>query len=372
MDNRIIVRKKIGDLIAADQTGRADDFIGYAEIPNPQSDAVGKVAKLESDGMINPKFVARYFGDGSDGNVTISTPTTLTRDMYYDTLTVNDTLTTNGFIIYCRTEIKGTGTVKYPDGNAGAVGGNAPASGSVSGGAGGAAITTGRLRNIKGGDGAGMTAGAGCNTGANSAAGTSDTSALGVIGAVGGAGADGACYSGSGTKGSGGAAGTASVFRNPLRFLELAMLGVDQILNGTLIHYAGSAGSSGGGTGGGGSDQGGHYPPGGGGGGAGASGGIVMICAKLWSGTFTIRAVGGAGNNGGTGNAGSGGYYSGGAGGGAGGSGGVALIIFSKKTWTGSYTLTGGAGGTGGSGGAGGSTGATGTTGTHIELEVGA
>lgn len=30
-----------------------------------------------------------YFGDGSDGNVTITTNTTLTRDMYYNDLTVD-------------------------------------------------------------------------------------------------------------------------------------------------------------------------------------------------------------------------------------------------------------------------------------------
>lgn len=34
------------------------------------------------------------FGDGSDGDVTISSPTTLTRDMYYNDLVLSDDLTT--------------------------------------------------------------------------------------------------------------------------------------------------------------------------------------------------------------------------------------------------------------------------------------
>ena len=43
------------------------------------------------------------FGDGSDGEVTISVNTTITRDMFYSSLTVNDTfnLTGGGFKIFC-------------------------------------------------------------------------------------------------------------------------------------------------------------------------------------------------------------------------------------------------------------------------------
>ncbi|MBM3131956.1 MAG: hypothetical protein FJZ95_02840, partial [Chloroflexi bacterium] len=43
------------------------------------------------------------FGDGSDGDVTISADTDLTRDMYYNTLTVNSTkiLSTKGYRIFC-------------------------------------------------------------------------------------------------------------------------------------------------------------------------------------------------------------------------------------------------------------------------------
>lgn len=43
-----------------------------------------------------------YFGDGSDGNVTISGTVTLTRDMFYGNLTLSDgsILKTNGYKVY--------------------------------------------------------------------------------------------------------------------------------------------------------------------------------------------------------------------------------------------------------------------------------
>ena len=55
-----------------------------------------------------PVFIGLYkndgFGDGSDGNVTISSNTVLTRDMYYDNLTVNlgKVLDTQGYILYVK------------------------------------------------------------------------------------------------------------------------------------------------------------------------------------------------------------------------------------------------------------------------------
>ena len=43
-----------------------------------------------------------YFGDGSDGDVTISGTVTLTRDMFYGNLTLSDgsILKTNGYKVY--------------------------------------------------------------------------------------------------------------------------------------------------------------------------------------------------------------------------------------------------------------------------------
>ena len=54
---------------------------------------------------------AMIYGDGSDGDVTISTNTTLTRDMYYDSLTINEgiELNTGGFYVYVRNTLTGVG-----------------------------------------------------------------------------------------------------------------------------------------------------------------------------------------------------------------------------------------------------------------------
>lgn len=48
------------------------------------------------------------FGDGSDGDITISTPTTLTKDMFYNNLVLNNTITTAGYAIYVRGTLSGT------------------------------------------------------------------------------------------------------------------------------------------------------------------------------------------------------------------------------------------------------------------------
>ncbi len=80
------------------------------------------------------------FGDGSDGDVTISVDTTLTRDMFYNNLTVNAgiTLTTAGYRIFVKNTLTNRGTIQY-NGN---VGGNATA---TSGGGGGAGLAEGSL-----------------------------------------------------------------------------------------------------------------------------------------------------------------------------------------------------------------------------------
>ena len=52
-------------------------------------------------------------GDGSDGSVTISANTDLTRDMFYSSLTVNTTITLNtkGYRIFCSGTITNNGTI---------------------------------------------------------------------------------------------------------------------------------------------------------------------------------------------------------------------------------------------------------------------
>lgn len=62
----------------------------------------------------------KVFGNGIDGNVTISTNTSLSRDMYYNTLTVDSgiTLFTNGFKIFVKETLTNNGTIGMPKGTA--------------------------------------------------------------------------------------------------------------------------------------------------------------------------------------------------------------------------------------------------------------
>lgn len=62
----------------------------------------------------------KIFGNGSDGNVTISANTSLSRDMYYNTLTVNSSVTlfTNGFKIFVKETLTNNGTIGMPTGTA--------------------------------------------------------------------------------------------------------------------------------------------------------------------------------------------------------------------------------------------------------------
>ena len=111
------------------------------------------------------------FGDGSDGNVTISVNTTLTRDMFYENLTINSsiTLTTAGYRIFVKTLLTNNGTISGngASGGAGGAGGNGSGAGGGTAGTAGAVATT-YSGSIFGG-----------------------TSAIGVAGAVGGSGTSG-------------------------------------------------------------------------------------------------------------------------------------------------------------------------------------
>lgn len=63
-----------------------------------------------------------FIGQGQDGNVTISANTTLTRDMYYDTLVVNAgiRLSANGYRIFAKTSVTVNGIVSNNGTNASA------------------------------------------------------------------------------------------------------------------------------------------------------------------------------------------------------------------------------------------------------------
>lgn len=346
------------------------------------------------------------FGDGSDGDVTISADTNLTSDKYYNDLTIDATKTLNpkGYRIFVKGTLTVNGTIAL-NGNAGGNGvagqspddsGNNRAGGA--GGAAGAALADGYLKGSVAGK-AGVAGGVGGDTNANDAgagsggtAGANTSNSIGsdgVAGANGGAGGagwdgDSSGYAGGGA-GTGGGVGTATASNVKLiaNWHLATMLDVGS--TGALLKFDNSAGSgSGAGGGGGGGAQRvafdrGWGGGGGGGGGSASSGGIVAIYAKIITigAAGVISANGGVGGNGANGGQGSSegtgdGGGGGGGGGGAGGNGGQVILVYNTLTNNGSLTASGGAGGSGGTGGQGGDTGdatsgsngVTGTTGT--------
>lgn len=351
-DAVIALETKVGITSSAD-TGSLDYIIRHVPVANISATGTpSSTTFLRGDGSWNTPGISG-FGDGSDGVVTIIGTVTLSRDMYYSTLTIAGTLVTNGYAIFVSGTLSGAGTIKYPDSTVGVAG-----SGSTGGAGGAITAATGKFKNIAGG--------AGANGGPNAGTvGGSTTASPGVVGVAGGAGGN----SNGSNGGAGGAAGAVSIYTKFGIFAHLTELGVDLTATPTYVYLTGSAASGGGGGGG----QNGISQNGGGGGGGGASGGLILIMASTWAGSFTIQASGAVGGAGGTGAN----TSTGGGGGGGGGSGGVAIIIYGTKTWTGSYSLAGGAGGAGGppnnsGGGTGlvGTTGPTGTTGASYEYLI--
>ena len=319
------------------------------------------------------------FGYGGDGDVVISSNTTLTRDMFYENLTVNEgkILSTGGYRIYVKNTLTLNGIIRNNGGNAGN-GGDGGVAGSVgTAGSAGAASAGGTLpagvagcAGKDGGDGGasgGEDGNAGSsNTGTNCSNACITGTGLGNTGAVGGKGGN----SGSGqfsTGGSGGTGGAPGTITTPISYPYNNVLWNNWYYTTTaasLVFFNSRSGTGSGGSGGGGAstssgDQGGA---GGGSGGTGGNGGQIFIAAKIiiLGAISYIQANGGSGGNGGAGgNATSSGQGAAGGGGGAGGSGGSGGLIFLVY---GSYTNNGTSapdnlevdGGTGGTGGAGG------------------
>lgn len=77
-------------------------------------------------------FANAYFGDGTDGDVTISADTDLTRDMYYSNLTINNTkyLNTKGFKIFVSGTLTNNGHIDNSGTNAS---GHAKGTGGITG-----------------------------------------------------------------------------------------------------------------------------------------------------------------------------------------------------------------------------------------------
>lgn len=286
-------------------------------------------------------------GNGIDGTVVISGNTSLSRDMYYDNLTVNTgvTLNPNGFRIFVKGTLTTTGTGKIAsNGNVGGTGATGGSTGVTAGGtAAAAAYTTGSLpiplAGKTGGTG-GDASGGNFQPGGNGVAGTDQAKSLGDTNAV--AGGNGG-EQGGGNGGDGGIAGakTGTVLSQPQAFHPAYNL--YDVVSGTVtVHgIAPSSGSGGGGTGGATNDG-----SGGGGGASGSSGGVVWISAKTIT-TLNVEALGGNGGQGGNGNTAS----KGGVGGGGGaGNGGTIVLIYGSGTGI-TTSVLGGTGGAIGSSG---------------------
>ena len=245
------------------------------------------------------------FGDGSDGNVTISTPVTNTREWHYNNLTITGTgtLKPRGHRIF----VKGTLTIDSggsinDDGVAGGTG--------ISGGTALSIITIGTLGAASGAGGAGRTTTGVGNSGSTSSNCSLNNSGFAPQGGVGG-----------GVSAPAVAGGTAGAAPSPTILQKWNSNGA--IWSGRTANAASWNGGSGGG--GGGCDLTGGAGTSGNGG---SGGGIVHISAHLVTNNGTISANGGAGGNGvATGTA--------SCGGGAGGGGGlVALITQSASSGT--------------------------------------
>lgn len=246
-----------------------------------------------------------YYLDGSDGNVTISGgTTTLARDMYYDTLTVDATgiLIPAGWTIYCKTALINNGLIHMNGANG------------VSTTRGDPTAVTGPYRVATSGSNGGA-----ITTNAANAGGTK------IIGAAGGNGANSDTGNTGGTVSTSVSAGG----KNPetIRKLLFATGLPNNISN--ILEYPNYVPSIGGAGGGGGSAD--------AGGGGGGGGGFIYIFAKSVSGSGTFECKGGNGGPGGaTG------------GGGGGGGGGVVTIVSNQNSIAGAQVLvTGGTGGTG-------------------------
>lgn len=253
------------------------------------------------------------FGTGADGKVTINSNTTLTRDNYYESLTINSgfTLNTGGFRIFVAGTLTFVGTATIA-----CVGGNA--SGITAGSAAPAGIS-----------GSGSAGGAGRNTAGNGIAGGALTTVMGAGGGAGGA----------ANASSGGSGGTVTAITaalgGPRPFDNIQNATSGRAVSGVAIN---------GGTGGGGGAAIAASTSGAGGGG----GGLVFIIARnivvTGVGPAVITAAGGNGSNATVGTA----------GGGGGGGGGVIIIVVGvanlRQNIPSSVLTITAAGGTGGQG----------------------
>jgi len=289
----------------------------------------GGVINDATDGLsVSDSAILLQYCDGSDGDVTISVDTTLSRNMFYNNLTINDgiKLIPNGYLIFVKETINCIGTGKIAqDYN----------SSSPSG-----AILPAPVEGA-----AAKTSGTGGNNGSASVKSLSNLAGKngGAVGSI-----------------AGGAGGAVSSLPNTRK--NTFVFGNFYDIEGTsVVRYTLTGGAGGGARGGGWSWD---TSPGYGGAG-GTSGGMIFVVART-IGVLNLSAIGGPGGNGGDGSN----QYGDGGGGGAGGNGGYCFVAYKNKT-TITATLTGGAGGAGGTrlgSGYNGEPGSAGNSGVLVEL----
>lgn len=357
--------------------------------------AAAKIPLADVNGEIGMSWINynMIYGDGSDGNVTLGAgTTTLTRDMFYNNLTIpnGSVLDPAGYYVFVKGTLTQQGNGKIArNGNNGGAGTAAVTTTAGTGGTAGSALSTNTLfggnAGVAGGTGGTWIVGTSGITGGN-ANGTTITAGLGVTGAAGGTGGTGGSGGGGSTPGAGGT-GTGGGITNLLntRITDPAQARIMGMFKSGTFYSIRPNGQNGGGGGGspGTSDGGGNVGgSGGGGGGSGSDGGVLVCFVKniiLSGGGNLFEVVGGNGGNGGSGgnaSAGTGGG-GGGGGGGSGGGGGLIIIVYKNKSAAITYSIAGGAagtgaaGGTGSGGGANGATGSNGTAGVSgIEYEI--
>ena len=282
---------------------------------------------------------ASLFGDGSDGNVTISVNTTLSRDMFYNNLTINTavTLDPNGYRIFVKGTLtfNGSGKIVTP-GNAGSGGSSAVGqAGGVTGGSAGAARNSGTLW----GGNVGLAGTAGPNFGSGVPSPNVSTAVNGWLYSAGVAGGNGGgsgiALGGTGAAVSGGGVNAgAQIFTNVLDLMVArSLIDVSVGLNIYSIKAAGqnggaAAGNAGTNNGGGGAGGGGGAS---GGGGSDAGNQVIFASSIVLSSVSgnQFEAIGGNPGNGGIGGNATGGNSGGGGAGGTGvpGAGGIIMVV---------------------------------------------
>lgn len=342
-DDSAVIKKDGSVAFTGDQSMGSNNLTDVADPVDPQ-DAATRAWVLS-----NVVFNFSVFGDGYDGDVTIPAgTTTLTRDMYYDDLTIETggVLNPSGFRIFVKGTVNCEGTGKIAsNGNPGGTGqaGNTTSTNTTGGVGGSVPYSSGTLPIV----GAGLAGASGTASPGNSANGTDiDYALIDESGAKGGAGGVGGSGGPGGNSVGGTPGGNTGISASAPRSIVSAYA-MNQIINGVLIPSELSGQSTGGGAGG--RYTGSSASRGGAGGGSGSTGGIVWLFARNIN-VLNVEAIGGDGGVGGAGN-GDASTGSGSGGGGAGGNGGLIVILYGTVV-TLNTDISGGLGGAGGVGGA--------------------